>query len=91
MAFVRRPTAQVSNRTLLVATSIAIFVYGMIAALAGTIVPQLSSRLNLSPQQIGNIFSAQALGMIIASVAAGPLAGVYCGRGARSRNRLDFV
>ena len=63
----------VSNRTLLVATSIAIFVYGMIAALAGTIVPQLSRHLNLSPQQIGNIFLVQAIGMIVASVAAGPL------------------
>jgi fucose permease len=63
----------VSNRMLLPACSIAIFVYGMIAALAGTIVPQLSRSLSLSPRQIGDLFLAQALGMMAASVAAGPL------------------
>lgn len=52
---------------------ISTFVYGMIAALAGTIVPQLSRKLGLTPEQIGNVFLAQALGMVLASVSAGPL------------------
>jgi fucose permease len=58
---------------LLAVTSVAIFVYGMIAALAGTIVPQLSRKLSLSVHQIGDLFLAQALGMIVASITAGPL------------------
>src|SRR5262245_32865485 len=45
----------------------------MIASLAGTIVPQLSTRLGLTPEQIGSVFLSQALGMIIASASAGPL------------------
>jgi MFS transporter, FHS family, glucose/mannose:H+ symporter len=55
------------------ATAVANLVYGMIASLAGTIVPQLSTRLGLTPEQIGSVFLAQAAGMIIASVSAGPL------------------
>jgi fucose permease len=63
----------VSKGRLIPAAILAIFVYGMIAALAGTIVPELSRKFNLDPVQIGNIFLAQAIGMIIASVSAGPL------------------
>lgn len=55
------------------ATAVANLVYGMIASLAGTIVPQLSTRLGLTPEQIGSVFLAQAVGMIIASISAGPL------------------
>lgn len=57
---------------LLILTSAGILAYGMIAALAGSIVPQLSKQLGLSPAQIGNLFLAQAIGMIVASIAAGP-------------------
>lgn len=63
----------VSKGRLIPAAILAIFVYGMIAALAGTIVPELSRKFNLDPVQIGNIFLAQAIGMIIASLSAGPL------------------
>jgi fucose permease len=48
-------------------------VYGMIVSLAGAIVPQLSSRLSIGAHDIANIFLAQALGMMAASVSAGPL------------------
>ena len=45
----------------------------MIASVAGTIVPQLSIRMRLTPAQIGNLFLIQAAGMMAASLAAGPL------------------
>jgi len=58
---------------LIFAAVIAIFIYGMIAAMLGTILPDLSDRFHLSPSQNGTIASAQALGLIIASVGVGPL------------------
>jgi fucose permease len=58
---------------LLVAAVLAIFVYGMIAAMLGTILPDFSQRFNLSPKQNGKIALAQAIGLIAASVLAGPL------------------
>src|SRR5215475_11333656 len=58
---------------LILAAILAIFVYGMIAAMLGTILPDLSARFNLTPQQNGTIASIQALGLIIASVGVGPL------------------
>lgn len=51
----------------------AILVYGMNAAMLGTLLPSLSQRFNLDPEQNGNIAFAQALGMIIASISVGPL------------------
>src|ERR1700683_4219519 len=45
----------------------------MIAAMLGTILPELSDRFHLSPRQNGTIAFAQALGLIIASVGVGPL------------------
>jgi fucose permease len=58
---------------LIFASIIAIFIYGMIAAMLGTILPDLSIRFKLSPSQNGTIAFAQALGLIIASVSVGPL------------------
>ena len=58
---------------LIFAAIVAIFVYGMTAALLGTILPDLSDRFHLSPSQNGTIAFAQALGLIIASLAVGPL------------------
>src|ERR1039457_4026805 len=58
---------------LIVAAILAIFVYGMIAAMLGTILPDFSQRFNLSPKQNGNIALAQAVGLIAASIFAGPL------------------
>lgn len=52
---------------------LAIFVYGMIAAMLGTILPDLSSRFRLTPQQNGTIALMQAIGLIVASVSVGPL------------------
>jgi fucose permease len=58
---------------LIVASSVAILLYGMIAAMLGTILPDLSARLHITPRQNGTIALAQALGLILASLAAGPL------------------
>jgi fucose permease len=58
---------------LILAAILAIFVYGMIAAMLGTILPDLSVRFQLTPKQNGTIAFCQALGLIIASVAVGPL------------------
>jgi MFS transporter, FHS family, glucose/mannose:H+ symporter len=56
-----------------VAAILAIFVYGMIAAMLGTILPDLSARFKLTPRQNGKIAFTQALGLMIASMAVGPL------------------
>ena len=58
---------------LILAAVLAIFVYGMIAAMLGTILPDLSRRFNLTPSQNGTIALAQALGLILASLLTGPL------------------
>ena len=58
---------------LIFAAVLAIFIYGMIAAMLGTILPDLSDRFHLTPAQNGTIAFSQALGLIIASVGVGPL------------------
>ena len=58
---------------LIVAAILAIFVYGMIAAMLGTILPDFSQRFSLTPKQNGNIALTQAVGLIAASIFSGPL------------------
>jgi fucose permease len=58
---------------LIFAAILAIFVYGMIAAMLGTILPELSERFHLTPTQNGTIALVQAFGLIIASLGVGPL------------------
>ncbi len=58
---------------LIFAAILAIFVYGMIAAMLGTILPELSERFGLSPAQNGTIAFAQAVGLMVASLGVGPL------------------
>lgn len=58
---------------LILAAVVAIFIYGMIAAMLGTILPDLSSRFQLTPRQNGTIAFAQALGLMLASLGVGPL------------------
>jgi fucose permease len=58
---------------LILAAILAIFVYGMIAAMLGTILPDLSARFHLTPSQLGQVAFTQALGLIIASIGVGPL------------------
>ena len=58
---------------LILAAVLAIFVYGVIAAMLGTILPGLAERFHLTPNQNGVIAFAQALGLMLASLAVGPL------------------
>jgi fucose permease len=58
---------------LILCAILAIFVYGMTAAMLGTILPDLSDRFHMTPSQNGAIAFAQALGLMIASLAVGPL------------------
>jgi fucose permease len=58
---------------LIFAAIFAIFIYGMIAAMLGTILPELSERFGLKPAQNGAIASTQALGLMLASLGVGPL------------------
>ncbi len=51
------------------AAILAIFVYGVIAAMLGV----LLATFHLTPEENGNIALAQAIGMIIASLSAGPI------------------
>ena len=58
---------------LILAAVLAIFVYGLIAAMLGTILPDLSKRFSLSPKQNGNIAMAQGIGLMVGSFFIGPL------------------
>lgn len=58
---------------LITSAVLAIFVYGMIAAMLGTILPALSEKFKLTPKQNGNIAMAQAIGLMIGSFFVGPL------------------
>jgi fucose permease len=58
---------------LITAAILAIFVYGMIAAMLGTILPDISQRFSLSPRQNGKIALFQAVGLMIGSFFVGPL------------------
>ena len=61
--------ANVRSGQLIVAAILAIFVYGMIAAMLGTILPSFQ----FTPDESGSVALAQALGLVLASLAAGPL------------------
>ncbi|MGB7546945.1 MAG: MFS transporter [Terracidiphilus sp.] len=67
------PTTSERTPVLIFAAILAIFVYGMIAAMLGTILPDLSDRFRLTPAQNGTIAFAQALGLMVASLGVGPL------------------
>ena len=62
---------------LITAAILAIFVYGIIAAMLGTILPDISQRFSLSPKQNGNIALFQAVGLMFGSFCVGPLMDVY--------------
>jgi fucose permease len=65
--------ATVSKGRLIPAAILAILVYGMIAAMLGTLLPQLAARFHLTEEQKGLIALVQAVGLIVASVSVGPL------------------
>lgn len=63
-----------SASSLLIAAAIlAILVYGMIAAMLGTLLPALSAQFSLAPEQDASIAFWQGIGLVIASLSVGPL------------------
>ena len=62
-----------SKSRLIPAMILGILTYGLIAALLGTILPELAEKFGLSAGQSGMIATVQALGLMIASVAVGPI------------------
>jgi fucose permease len=58
---------------LIFAASLAIFVYGMVASMLGTINPGLATKFQLDNLQTSYIALAQGIGLVIASVSVGPL------------------
>jgi fucose permease len=69
MANMAQTTTAVGSGRLVLAAILAIFVYGMIAAMLGTVMPGLP----LNTEQKANVALAQAIGLIIASISAGPI------------------
>src|SRR5262249_42954293 len=62
-----------TSRRLIFAAILVIFVYGMNSAMLGALLPALSDRFSLSPRQNSFLALVQALGLSVASIAAGPL------------------
>jgi len=58
---------------LILAAILSILVYGVIAAMLGTVMPSFTALFHLSGEQNGNIALAQALGLVVASLSVGPL------------------
>jgi fucose permease len=58
---------------LILAAILSILVYGVIAAMLGTVMPTFTGLFSLSGEQNGNIALAQAVGLVIASISVGPL------------------
>jgi fucose permease len=58
---------------LILAAILSILVYGASASMLGTVMPTFTALFNLSGKQNGNIALAQAIGLVIASLSAGPL------------------
>src|SRR5690348_16952237 len=62
-----------SSKSAIVLPATVIFVYGTVASLLGTLLPSLSGRFHLSPEQSGYVAALQALGLALATLVAGPL------------------
>ncbi len=58
---------------LLFAACLAIFVYGMVASMVGTINPALAATFQLNNVQTSYLALAQGIGLVVASVSVGPL------------------
>jgi fucose permease len=58
---------------LIFAACLAIFVYGMVASMVGTINPALAAKFQLDNVQTSYIALAQGIGLVVASVSVGPL------------------
>lgn len=63
----------VSKGRLIPAVILAILVYGMIAAMFGTLLPELTKKFGLTMAESGRAAFFQAIGLIVASISVGPL------------------
>ncbi|HRD01728.1 MAG TPA: MFS transporter [Candidatus Saccharicenans sp.] len=61
------------TRKLTAASSAGIFIFGIVMAILGAILPQLTSLLHLDKAQAGNLFFFMNLGMLLSSLFFGPL------------------
>jgi len=61
------------TRNLTTASSAGIFIFGIVMAILGAILPQLTSLLHLDKARAGNLFFFMNLGMLAASLVFGPL------------------
>jgi len=61
------------TRNLTTASSAGIFIFGIVMAILGAILPQLTSLLHLDKARAGNLFFFMNLGMLAASIVFGPL------------------
>jgi fucose permease len=68
-----RVSAPVRRGRLILAAILTFLVYGMVSAMLGALLPRLSERYRLTPEQNGSLAMVQALGLSIASISAGPL------------------
>jgi fucose permease len=64
---------KISSGRMMSAGILDLFLYGTIASMLGTLLPDLSTKYHLSPKENGEIASLQALGLMVASITAGPL------------------
>ncbi len=60
---------------LILAAASAMLVYGLISGMLGAVLPNFTRKFGLTPGQMGLMGLAQALGLIVASLAAGPMIG----------------
>jgi fucose permease len=67
------PSPRLNRGRLIPAAILAILVYGLIAPIVGTLLPTLSHRFAMPPDQNGTLLSIKAVGLVIASLAIGPL------------------
>jgi fucose permease len=65
------PRPVIRSGQLILAAVLAIFVYGVTASMLGTVMS--SFKFPLTAEQKGNIFFAQAIGLVLASISVGPL------------------
>ncbi len=67
------PAAPLNRARLIPAAILAILVYGMISSVLGVLMTPFSERLHLTPDQNGTLAAVKAIGLVIASLAIGPI------------------
>ena len=66
-------TTRINRARLIPAAILAILVYGMISSVLGVFMTPLSARFQMTPDQNGTLAAVKAIGLVIASLAIGPI------------------